>query len=440
MTLSKSVFRINESDSIETALDTIKSEGGGHLILSKGQYKTSGISLCSNLTLELESGSVLTFTDDPNDYPPIWTRWEGVECFAMKPLIYADDVENVAIIGSGIIDGNGRKWWEMFADIESENRTQPREAYELRLAALNPDYGSRTGGGARPSTQFLRPPLIQFWKSQNIKIQGVTIQNSPFWTLHTVYSQEISIDQVTIYNPHDAINTDAIDIDSCRNVRITNSIFDVGDDAITLKSGSGADGLRINRPTEEVQVNNCKILASHGGIAIGSETAGGIKNVMVTDCEFQGTQRGIRLKSRRGRGGIIENIHLKNLVMTGCWCPIVLGMYFAPGVLPHERKVILNPEMEQKTATTPSIRNIIIDNLQADQVRSTAAFIVGLPESKIENVDITNFSWSLAAEEELLDTSNTEPTEGLFHDNDRGIKTINVSHLTINGVEIKTCS
>lgn len=129
---------------------------------------------------------------------------------------------------------------------------------------------------------------------------------------------------MTIANPADAINTDAIDIDSSKNVLIQDCLFDVGDDAVTLKSGSGPDGLRVNIPTENVKVRNCKILASHGGIAIGSETAGGIKDVNVKNCQFLGTQRGIRLKSRRGRGGTIQNIVLENLTMDHCWCPIVL--------------------------------------------------------------------------------------------------------------------
>ncbi|SJZ44781.1 Glycosyl hydrolases family 28 [Pilibacter termitis] len=431
------IYNTEEFPTIQKAIDSIREHNGGTLIFPKGEYQTTAITLCDNLTIVLEKESKLIFQDDPMLYEPIWTRWEGVECFAMHPLIYAENAENLTIIGEGVIDGNGKNWWKKFAEIEQEDRTTPREDYELRLAKLNPDYASRTGGGARPSTQFLRPPLLQFWKSKNITLEGITIQNSPFWTVHTVYSENIKLNNLTIYNPADAINTDAIDIDSSREVWITNCLLDVGDDAVTLKSGSGADGLRINLPTENVRVENCKILASHGGIAIGSETAGGIKNVEVNNCLFEGTQRGVRLKSRRGRGGTIENIRLKNLEMNACWCPIVLSMYFAPGVLPHEEEVILSPQRQAQTPTTPYIQNVWIENIQASNVRSTAAFIVGLPEAPISKVNITDFDWSLANSEDLLETWNSEATKGLFHDENRGIKTINVNKLTINGEEVK---
>jgi polygalacturonase len=423
--------------SVQAAIDFLsEKDEKRELVIPAGVVETGALSLISNLTLNLEKGAVLKFVDDPSLYEPIWTRWEGIECYAMHPLLYASECENVTVTGLGVIEGSGQAWWAKFAKIEQEDRVEPREDYEWRLAKLNPDYKERTGGGARPCTQFLRPPLIQFWKCKNITIENFTLQNSPFWTLHTVYSEDITIQKLIIKNPANAINTDAIDIDSCKNVVIQDCLFDVGDDAITLKSGSGVDGLRVNIPTENVKVRNCKILASHGGIAIGSETAGGIKNVDVKDCHFLGTQRGIRLKSRRGRGGTIENITLENLEMDGCWCPIVLGMYFAPGILPHEEATLLSVEAQAVVPTTPQIKNIKIKNINAINVRSTAAFIVGLPESQIKNVEIDNFNWSLAPTEDLLETWNSEPTKGLFHDENRGIKTINIKNLTINGEEM----
>lgn len=429
------MLKVNAGDftTVQAAIDFLsKQDEKRELVIPAGVTETGALTLISDLTLNLEKGAVLKFIDDPNIYEPIWTRWEGVECYAMHPLLYASECENIKITGLGTIDGSGQAWWDKFSKIEQEDRVEPREDYEWRLAKLNPDYKERTGGGARPCTQFLRPPLIQFWKCKNIIFENFTLQNSPFWTLHTVYSENITIQKMTIKNPANAINTDAIDIDSCKNISIQDCLFDVGDDAITLKSGSGTDGLRVNIPTENVKVNNCKILASHGGIAIGSETAGGIKDVYVKDCKFLGTQRGVRLKSRRGRGGTIENITLENLEMDGCWCPIVLGMYFAPGILPQEEVTILSVEAQEVVPTTPHIKNIKIKNINAINVRSTAAFIVGLPESPIENVEIDNFNWSLAPDDNLLQTWNSEPTKGLFHDENRGIKTINIKNLTIN--------
>lgn len=434
---------------IQNEINKIKANGGGELIIPSGEYLTGPIELCSNLTIALEPGAHIKFKTDPNLYEPVWTRWEGIECYCMHPLVWGNEVENVTIQSNGqpwesgkddiilndnrgIIDGQGYDWWEKFRIIEKvEDRQFPKEDYELRLAELNPDYKTRPGGGARPQTQFLRPPLMQFLKSKNITIKGFTLQNSPFWTFHTVYSENINIIDMKILNPADAINTDAIDIDSSSNVKIYNSLFDIGDDAVTLKSGSGQQGVEIGIPTSSVDVKCCKIFASHGGIAIGSETAGGIKDVFVDQCEFEGTQRAIRLKSRRGRGGTIEGIKISNCLMNMCWCPIVLSQYFAPGVLPDERDMILSTEPQEITSMTPYIKNIEITNIDARNIRSTAAYIVGLPEANIENVTINNFKHSLANDEFLMDPVNSENTEGVYHDQDRGIKVINAQNVNI---------
>ncbi|MDR3191234.1 MAG: right-handed parallel beta-helix repeat-containing protein [Lactobacillaceae bacterium] len=427
---------LNDYENFQQALDMNDYVETLEVIVPRGIHVTGPITLRSNLTITFEKAAILRFSDDPTLYKPIWTRWEGIECYAMHPLLYAADAENITIQGYGIIDGAGQAWWDKFRQIEEEDRTLPREQYELDLAALNPDYKTRTGGGGRPSTQFLRPPLVQFWKCSNITLKDFMLENSPFWTLHLVYSSEILIDGMVFRNPADAINTDAMDIDSSKNVHIKNCLLDVGDDGVTLKSGSGEDGLKIGIPTENVTVNNCTILASHGGIAIGSETAAGIKNVFVKNCTFDGTRRGVRLKSRRTRGGTIENIQLDNLQMDSCWCPITLEMYFAPGVLPEEEATVLSMDAQPVTAATPHIKDVKITNIEATNVRASAAFIVGLPEAPIENVEIENFNWSLASEVDLLPAEYAEETGGRFHDGDRGIKTINVNNLNINGEDI----
>ena len=423
------MFTITAADypTLQAAIDAIAAAGGGELIVPANRYETGPVTLCSNLTLTLEPGAHIVFTDDSMAYEPIWTRWEGIECWAMHPLLYAADAENITIRGKGIIDGNGQRWWDRFRLNEDSGQNDPVYPDELRLAKLNPDYRQRPGGGARPQTQYLRPPLVQFWKCRNVNLADFELRNSPFWTLHTVYCDNVRISGMTIFNPADAINTDAIDIDSCRDVLIENCKLDVGDDAVTLKSGSGPDGVRIGRPTENVVVRDCTIYASHGGLAIGSETAGGIKNVEIDNCQFIGTQRGVRIKTRRTRGGTIENITIKDLQMDGVWCPIVIGMYFQPGVDPDnpDYAAIMSTEPQPVTDTTPHIRNVVIENVQAKNVRSAAAFIVGLPESPIEHVTIRDFNYALAPDADLLETWNTEPTGGLFHDDDRGIKVIN---------------
>lgn len=430
------VIKVAPQDDIQAAIDKIAVAGGGQVIVEAGEHLTGPLELTDNLTMSFQSGAILKFKDDPMLYPPVWTRWEGIECYAMHPLIYAKNRQNIQVIGDGVIDGSGAKWWQTFKQIEAQNRTEPKEPYEWRLAKLNPDYQTRTGGGGRPSTQFLRPPLVQFWQCQDILMDSVTLKNSPFWTLHMVYTKGITIKNMTFRNPADAINTDAMDIDSSEDVIISHCLLDVGDDGVTLKSGSGEDGIRVNRPTKNVKVTDCRILASHGGIAIGSETAAGISDVEVSNCQFEGTRRGIRLKSRRTRGGTIQNIKLHDLKMDACWCPISLEQYFAPGVLPSEEATVLSLEAQPVDETTPHIKNIEIDRITATNVRATAAFIVGLPEANIQNVTIKDFEWTLAPNDQLLPTERAEETGGRFHDTDRGVKTINVTNLSINGKKI----
>ncbi|MDR3128016.1 MAG: glycoside hydrolase family 28 protein [Bifidobacteriaceae bacterium] len=404
------IFYLKDFNSIQNALDEIATAGGGELVIPQGKYKTGPLNLPSNLKLNLQAGCVLQFCDDFAIYPPVFTRWEGVNCYAFHPLIWADGQTNITICGEGIIDGKGQKWWQHFNQAAKNNQTDPVFSYELAIAKLNPGWQSQPSGGGRRETQFLRPPLIQFKNCQNISISGITLKNSPFWTLHILYSDKIIIQNIKVYNPADAITTDAVDIDSSTNTLIENCLFDVGDDAITLKSGSGWDGKKVGLPTENVIARNCKVLASHGGIAIGSETAGDIKNVLVENCQFDGTMRAIRLKSRRGRGGKISDIRLVNLKMNKNLCPIVLGMYFQPGANlqdPNNRWLFIE-KPQIKNAMTPQITNITITNVEAKNCLSQAGYIVGLPESPIKNVVIKDFIYSLAKQEYLQPTVLTE--------------------------------
>jgi polygalacturonase len=251
---------------------------------------------------------------------------------------------------------------------------------------------------------------------ENIRIENVTVQNSPFWTLHILYSKNALIKNVKVFNPVDAITTDAIDIDSSENCLIEYCLFDVGDDAITLKSGSGEDGMRVNLPTKNVTAKNCTVLASHGGIALGSETAGSIYDVTIENCSFLGTTRAVRLKTRRGRGGTIKDINLKNLEMEKNLCPIVLGMYFQPGLDAEkdENKWFFLEAKQNIDNMTPIIQNITIENVNAKDCRGLKAYIVGLPESPIENLKITNFQATMIEENKMENEADVEVDSGVY--------------------------
>ena len=225
----------------------LRKAGGGTLSVPAGIWRTGPVELFSDCTLEIQDGATLSFIADFDRYPAVWTRWEGVECFAMHPCLYARDAKRVAICGKGTIDGNGERWWRYRNGVKAQTHQEPISDIERSFALLNPEYRDQPGGGGGRSTQFLAPPCIQFYHCDETSITGVSVINSPFWTIHPVYCSGLEIREVTIQNPYDAPNTDGIDIDSCSDVTITDCIIDVGDDAIALKSGSGSDGIAVGK-------------------------------------------------------------------------------------------------------------------------------------------------------------------------------------------------
>ena len=287
----------------------------GRVVLPEGVYLSGPVSLPSSSTLVLEEGAVLRFIPDPSLYPPVYTRWEGVKCFAMHPCVFINESENVTIEGRGTIDGCGAFWWKMLADKRQRGVHAPETKEERMLASLNPGYEDQPGGGGGRECQFLRPPLVQIRKSRNVVIDGITMKDSPFWTVHPLFSEDVTIRNVHIVNPGDAPNTDGIDIESSCSVRVLDSVIDVGDDGIALKSGSGQDGIADNAPTKDVLVRGCIVRSAHGGAVIGSETAAEISHAVFEDCFFDGTDRGIRIKTRRTRGGLIHDAVFRRIRM-----------------------------------------------------------------------------------------------------------------------------
>lgn len=369
------------------ALERLREARGGHLEVGPGVWSTGPVELFSGCTLVLAEGAVVSFIPEPARYRPVPSRWEGIECHAMHPCVFASGQHDVAVIGRGCIDGNGGVWWRLFREKQLAAQDGPVSDIEKALAMLNQGYDGQPGGGGGRATQFLRPPAIQFYNCRNVTIQDITVRNSPFWTIHPVYCENLEISGVTITNPQDAPNTDGIDIDSCTGVLVQDCVISVGDDGIALKSGSGADGLRVNRPTRDVTVRNCTVGAGHGGIVIGSETAGGIQQVLTEECRFIGTDRGIRIKSRRGRGGKIADLVFRNIVMEDNLCPVTINMYYRCGASPDDSQLFsLTPQ--PLDSGTPSIGNIQISGVYATGCRASAGFIAGLPEVPVENLTI----------------------------------------------------
>lgn len=424
----------DHSGDFSAALERLRSAGGGTLIVDAGTWHTGPLELSSNIELRLEEGCLLSFIPEPELYRPVFSRWEGVECHAMHPCVFARDSRNVSITGSGTMDGNGSVWWELLKAKRGRGQRAPETPIEMRLAALNGDYRSQPGGGGGREMQFLRPPLIQFFDCSNVRIEGITVSNSPFWTIHPVYCDGLSIINVNVRNPHDAPNTDGIDVDSCINVLIEGCHVAVGDDGIALKSGSGPDGIRVNQPTAFVTVRDCVVGDGHGGIVIGSETAAGVHDVLAERCVFRATDRGIRVKTRRGRGGVIENLEFRDLTMENNLCPVVINMYYRCGAKledGHFTECAL-----PVTDTTPAVRNVRIANVTATGCRASAGFIAGLPEAPIQNLVIERCRFT-TDEASAEDTENSDMYLGLKRAAGRGFRVLNADDPRFVGVTVE---
>lgn len=397
---------------------------GGVLHIGKGTYLTGPLCLKGKeIVLDFAEGSVIRFIADETLYRPVLSRWEGVNCYCMHPCFLITESDGIILKGNGVIEGNGSWWWKK-ANEKRNTQMGPVSPMEQELARLNPGYETQQGGGGGRQSQFLRPPLVQILRSNNVKLEGLTLQDSPFWTLHPLYSTNVILKDMKIHNPKDAPNTDGIDVDSCGFVTIKDCDVDVGDDGIALKSGSGPDGIATGLSTHDVLIQGCTVRNAHGGAVIGSETAAGIHAVKVQDCFFDGTDRGIRIKTRRGRGGAISNLHFSAIRTRRNLCALTLNMYYRCGSLdPEEFSLQKMPVV----STTPSIADVLIENCRMEECTASAAFIVGLPEQPIRGLEIRNCFFSVA-EEHLQDVNESEMYAGLPTPSSRGIRLRNASY------------
>lgn len=404
----------------------------GKLVLLRGEYMTGPLTVSSDTEIEFEEGAVLKFIADFDRYEPVYTRWEGVQCWCMHPCLFITGASNVRIHGKGVIDGNGASWWRTARERRNSSNG-PESELEKKFAALNPGYEDQPGGGGGRQVQFLRPPLVQIHRSCDVTIEDVKITNSPFWTVHPVFSDRLTLRNLVIENPADAPNTDGIDIESSTNVTVDSCFVHVGDDGIALKSGSGKSGIEDAAPTSNVRITNCTVKAAHGGAVIGSETAAGISNIEVSDCLFDGTDRGIRIKSRRGRGGVLHDLVFRNLTMRNNLCPLVVNMFYRCGCSDMS---CFSLDPQPVTEETPCLYNLEITDCRGYDSRSSAAMIVGLPEKKVSNVRIRDCFFSVASEG-LRPVSESDMYLGLPEIEDRGIRLRFVENLDMENVHVE---
>jgi len=343
------------------AIKTCAAAGGGRVLVPAGKWLTGPIHLQSNIDLYLAPGAEVIFSDQFEDYlPNVLVRVGGVELYNYSPLVYARDGENVAITGPGRLEGNAQAWWpwakketKAFFDFGARGVPVEQRVFGTPEAAI-------------------RPSFVSFIGCKNVLLEGFTIGGGPNWTIHPVYCENVIIRRVTVDT--DGPNNDGIDPDSCRNVLIEHCTFATGDDCVVLKSGYNEDGWRVGRPTENVVMRWCTSRRGHGGLVVGSEMSGDVRNVYVHDCQFEGTDRAVRIKSRRGRGGVVENIWAENLAVKD---------------LKYE-VVILNMDYSSDTKQLTNEKAPLFRNMTFRHITGTGApaaiRIIGLPDSPIQNI------------------------------------------------------
>lgn len=429
------------TEAINNAIKDVNSKGGGKVVVPAGLWLTGPIELKSNVNLYTEQNSLILFTDDFNAYPILETSFEGLETRRCQSPISAWNAENIAITGYGVFDGSGDSWrpvkkgkmtasqWKSLLASGGvvENDVWYPTAGSLKGAKackeFNNPEGIETDEEWNEIRPWLRPVLLNIVKSKKVLLEGVTFKNSPSWCLHPLSCEHITIKNVKVFNPWYSQNGDALDLESCNYALIINNVFDAGDDAICIKSGKDEDGRKRGEPCQNVIVKNNVVLHGHGGFVVGSEMSGGVKNIYVSDCTFLGTDVGLRFKSTRGRGGVVENIHIHNINMIDIPHEALLFDLFYGGKgageeTEEELIARMKTAIPPVTEETPAFRDIHISGITANGV-GRAMFFNGLPEMPIRNIDIKNVQITNAkagivisqAENVTIDNANVE-TEG----------------------------
>lgn len=360
------------TQAINAAIDACAASGGGMVLCPEGTWLTGAIHLKSNVNLHLAEGAVLRFSEDPTDYlPVVFTRWAGFECYNYSPLIYARDCENIAVTGPGALDGNGRPWWHW---AERQEETAVQMYREQILKGIGPEgrvYGTPEAA--------LRPQFISPINCSNVLLEGFTIaEPGPFWTIDLVYCDHVIVRKLRVMT-EGGPNTDGMNVDSSRNVLIEHCFLNTGDDCVCMKSGMNEDGWRVGKPTENVVIRYIRTGRGHGGAVFGSDMSGDIRNVYVHSCIYDGTELGIRLKSTRGRGGVVEKLWFENIEMKNI----------------RQEAIQISTAYRAWMGTTegkaPLFRNVSFRDITVDGARESIN-IEGLPESPVQDIRMENVS------------------------------------------------
>ena len=402
------------SQAFEKAIAAVAAKGGGQVVIPRGMWLTGPIVLKSNINLHTEDGAMVIFSKNFNDYPVVATSFEGLNTYRCQSPISGKNLENIAITGQGTFDGSGDAW----RPVKKSKLTAAQWKTLVKSGGVLSDAGDmwypseKAKKGDTPGSNFnvpklttkeqfeavkdyLRPVMVSLVGCKKVLLDGPTFQNSPAWNLHPLMSEHVTLRNLNVRNPWYSQNGDGLDLESCKNVVIYNNTFDVGDDAICFKSGKDKDGRDRGLPTENVIVKNNTVYHGHGGFVVGSEMSGGVRNVHVSDCIFMGTDIGLRFKSTRGRGGVVENIWISNIDMIDIPTQAISFNLFYGGnspVLEEDQRATDEARVEKLvpvTKETPSFKNIYLKNINVAGADEALA-LQGLPEMNLKNVQLEN--------------------------------------------------
>ncbi len=400
------------TEAFAKAIQALSQKGGGTLTVPSGIWYTGPIVFQSNINLHLEKGALILFSSNFDLYPLVHTVFEGLDTRRCQSPISGRNLKNIAITGEGSINGSGDAWrplkkgkvtdshWQRVIKsggiVKDGNYWFPSKG-SLKgndMSDMNVPNGDLSDEEWKSVKDFLRPVMVSFIECENVLLEGVLFENSPSWNIHPLMCKNVIVDNVFVRNPGYSQNGDGLDLESCQNSIIVNSTFDVGDDAICIKSGKDEDGRRRGIPTENVIIDNCKVFQGHGGFVVGSEMSGGVRNISVSNCQFLGTDVGLRFKSRRGRGGVVENIYVNNINMFDIATESFLfDLYYggksASEALEDGDETPVENIVYEVDETTPVFRNIYVKNLTSRNARR-AMYFNGLPEMNITNINLEN--------------------------------------------------
>jgi polygalacturonase len=401
------------TEAFRKAIEACHRAGGGRVVVPAGTFLTGPVHLRSNVNLHVSEGAVIKFSQSPKDYLPlVFTRWEGMELMNYSPLIYAFEQRNIAITGRGTLDGQGDRehWWPWKGqERHGWKKGQPDQKKARRTLEEMTERGVPVAERVFGEGHYLRPQFIQPYRCQNVLIEGVRIVNSPMWEVHPVLCTNVTVRGVTV-STHGP-NNDGCDPESCTDVLIKDCYFDTGDDCIAIKSGRNADGRRLNAPSQNIVIQGCRMKDGHGGITIGSEISGGVRNVFAEDCRLDSPNldHALRVKNNRMRGGLLENLYFRDIEV---------------GQVAHAVITIdFNYEEGARGKFTPVVRNFVVSNLKSGRSKH-ALDVQGFGDAPVYNLRLAGCTFEQVAEPTIV----------------KNVEGLTLESVRINGREVRNLS